>query len=92
MCQALFNVSAIQIIEPSSDHTFRLKLDVLTKILNADNIRDRHVVVVSIAGALRQGKSFLLNFFLQYLDARVSSTKMNVQCLIFVQLHFSIYH
>lgn len=45
---------AIQIVEPTSDHTFKLKIDILKKILNADDIRDRHVVVVSVAGALRQ--------------------------------------
>lgn len=63
---------ALQIVEPNDDHSFVLKIDALETILNAENIRDRYVVVVSIAGALRQGKSFLLNFFLQYLNARVS--------------------
>lgn len=63
---------AIQIIEPTDDHSFVLKIEALEPILNAKHIRDRQVVVVSVAGALRQGKSFLLNFYLQYLNAQVS--------------------
>lgn len=63
---------AIQIVQPTNDHAFELKIDVLEKILNADGISDRNVVVISVVGALRQGKSFLLNFYLQYLNARVS--------------------
>lgn len=76
MSQVTPKVSAIQIVQPKSDHTFELKIDVLEKILSADDIRDRNVVVVSIAGALRQGKSFLLNFFLQYLYAQVSKNEI----------------
>lgn len=63
---------AIQIVEPTDDHSFVLKIEALEKILNAESIRDRNVVIVSVAGALRQGKSFLLNFYLQYLNAQVS--------------------
>lgn len=69
------NPRAIQIIEPTDDHRFVLKIGALETILNAEGIRDRYVVVVSIAGALCQGKSFLLNFFLQYLNAQVSQHK-----------------
>ncbi|XP_055307426.1 atlastin-like [Sitodiplosis mosellana] len=64
------NARALQIVEPTDDHSFVLKIDALETILNAESIRDRHVVVVSVAGALRQGKSFLLNFYLQYLNAQ----------------------
>lgn len=68
------NARAIQIVEPTDDHSFVLKIDALETILNEKSIRDRHVVVVSVAGALRQGKSFLLNFYLQYLYAQVNLT------------------
>lgn len=61
---------AIQIVAPVN-HTFQLKSDELKSIFEQDDIKDRHVVVVSIAGKLRQGKSFLLNFFLKYLYAQV---------------------
>lgn len=70
------NARALQVVEPTDDHSFVLKIDELETILNAPNIRDRHVVVVSVAGALRQGKSFLLNFYLQYLDAQVRIGKI----------------
>ncbi|XP_031634116.1 atlastin-like [Contarinia nasturtii] len=59
----------IQIIRPVN-HTLQLQLEDLKPILEADDIKDRHVVVVSIAGAYRKGKSFLLNFFIRYLDAQ----------------------
>lgn len=62
---------AIQIVQPTEDHLFEGKISELEKILNSEDIRDRYVVVISIAGALRQGKSFLLNFYLQYLNAQV---------------------
>lgn len=62
---------AIQIITPVN-HTFHLELDDLKGILEADAIKDRHVVVLSIAGSFRKGKSFLLNFFIRYLDAQVT--------------------
>lgn len=62
----------IQIVTPVNN-TFQLELNELKHILEADEIKDRHVVVVSIAGAFRKGKSFLLNFFLKYLYAQVRS-------------------
>lgn len=63
--------SAVCIIEPE-DHKFILKLDVLKQILDVDALKDHYVSVVSIAGASRQGKSFLMNFFLKYLYAQVN--------------------
>lgn len=62
---------AIQIISPTNNHSFELQLDELNKLLQVDDIKDRHVVIVSIAGAFRQGKSFLLNIFIKYLHAQV---------------------
>lgn len=61
---------AIRIVTPVN-HTFHLELSELKPILENGHIKDRHVVVVSIAGAFRQGKSFLLNFFVKYLQAQV---------------------
>lgn len=66
------NAEAIQIIKPV-EHLFQLvAVDTLDKILEADDIKDRYIVVISIAGAYRKGKSFLLNFILKYLNAQVS--------------------
>lgn len=67
--------SPVQIISVS-DHKSQLQLGPLNEILGADDIKDHDVVLVAIAGALRQGKSFLLNFFLKYLYAQVSWEKL----------------
>lgn len=60
---------AIQILK-IKNHTNIYDLNELKNILEADDIKDRKVVIVAIAGALRKGKSFLLNFFLRYLYAQ----------------------
>uniref|UniRef100_A0A1B0D1J0 Uncharacterized protein n=1 Tax=Phlebotomus papatasi TaxID=29031 RepID=A0A1B0D1J0_PHLPP len=57
----------IQVITTGEDHTFLLEEDALTDILLQEDIKDRFVVVVSVAGAFRKGKSFLLDFFLRYM-------------------------
>jgi len=62
---------AIQIVLANDDHTFELDEAALEDILMQDNIKDRQVVVVSVAGAFRKGKSFLLDFFLRYMNSQV---------------------
>ncbi|XP_010744881.2 atlastin-3 [Larimichthys crocea] len=49
------------------DHSFALDTEALAKILLAPKVRDKHVVVLSVAGAFRKGKSFLLDFMLRYM-------------------------
>ncbi|XP_051936593.1 atlastin-2 isoform X2 [Hippocampus zosterae] len=46
---------------------FELDADALEKILLREGVRDLDVVVVSVAGAFRKGKSFLLDFMLRYM-------------------------
>lgn len=60
----------IQIVS-KSNQGFQLDSDALKKILESDPIKDRFVVVVSIAGAYRKGKSFLMNIEIKYLIAQV---------------------
>lgn len=62
----------LQIITTTEDHKFELDEELLTQVLNRDEVKDRFVVVVSVAGAFRKGKSFLLDFFLRYMHSRVS--------------------
>lgn len=64
---------AVQIVVANSDHTFSLDEEALTKVLLRDEIKDRYVVVVSVAGAFRHGKSFLLDFFLRYMNSKVTT-------------------
>ena len=62
----------ICILEALDDHTFELNVEALESILLKPSISNKKVVVVSVAGAFRKGKSFLLDFFLRYLQNNVS--------------------
>ncbi|XP_045537707.1 atlastin isoform X1 [Papilio machaon] len=57
----------VQIVDTGPDHTFVLNEEALAELLLQDDIRDRAVVVLSVAGAFRKGKSFILNCFLRYM-------------------------
>ncbi|XP_056251307.1 atlastin-2-like isoform X2 [Seriola aureovittata] len=58
----------IQIVLANEDeHSFELDAAALEKILLQDHVKDLNVVVVSVAGAFRKGKSFLLDFMLRYM-------------------------
>ncbi|XP_062912415.1 atlastin-2 isoform X2 [Mobula hypostoma] len=58
----------IQIVVAHEDnHHFDLDEASLERILLQEHIRDLNVVVVSVAGAFRKGKSFLLDFMLRYM-------------------------
>jgi len=60
----------IQIVRTNDDHTFALDDTALTEILLKNDVKDRSIVIVSVAGAFRKGKSFILDFFLRYLYAK----------------------
>ncbi|XP_011496218.1 PREDICTED: atlastin isoform X2 [Ceratosolen solmsi marchali] len=60
----------VQVVLTHPDHTFELDEEALTEILLQDDVKDRSVVVVSVAGAFRKGKSFLLDFFLRFMNSR----------------------
>uniref|UniRef100_A0A8C8YLA3 Atlastin GTPase 3 n=1 Tax=Prolemur simus TaxID=1328070 RepID=A0A8C8YLA3_PROSS len=58
----------VQVVLVHKDqHSFELEEKALASILLQDHIRDLDVVVVSVAGAFRKGKSFILDFMLRYL-------------------------
>ncbi|KAJ8723619.1 hypothetical protein PYW07_007599 [Mythimna separata] len=66
--ESLSSGQGIQVVRPSEEHTFLLDEEALQRLLLREDVRDRPVVLVSVAGAYRKGKSFLLDFFLRYLD------------------------
>lgn len=58
----------VQIVSVSKkDHSFTLDTEALERVLLAPKVRDKHVVVLSVAGAFRKGKSFILDFMLRYM-------------------------
>uniref|UniRef100_A0A5F8HDX4 GB1/RHD3-type G domain-containing protein n=1 Tax=Monodelphis domestica TaxID=13616 RepID=A0A5F8HDX4_MONDO len=60
--------SPVQIVLVHKDqHSFELDEASLSRVLLQDHVRDLDVVVVSVAGAFRKGKSFLLDFMLRFL-------------------------
>uniref|UniRef100_A0A1I8H0U9 GB1/RHD3-type G domain-containing protein n=1 Tax=Macrostomum lignano TaxID=282301 RepID=A0A1I8H0U9_9PLAT len=48
---------------------FEFNADIFKQMRNAQKLATCKVVLISVAGAFRKGKSFLLNFFLRYLRA-----------------------
>ncbi|MED6255091.1 Alkyltransferase-like protein 1 [Ataeniobius toweri] len=57
----------IQVLLVKDDHTFELDEAALSRILLSEEVRDREVVAISVAGAFRKGKSFLMDFMLRYM-------------------------
>ncbi|XP_015776547.1 PREDICTED: atlastin-1-like [Acropora digitifera] len=64
----LLGARPISVVVATQNHTFELDEKALGEILLDESVRDKKVAVVSVAGAFRKGKSFLLDFFLRYLD------------------------
>ncbi|XP_018518679.1 atlastin-2 isoform X2 [Lates calcarifer] len=58
----------VQIVTADEEeHSFALQEEALERLLLQEEVQDLHVVVVSVAGAFRKGKSFLLDFMLRYM-------------------------
>lgn len=68
---------ARKIVDLSGDTKITTNVDVLSEIFNHPDLKDKQVCVVSITGTFRQGKSFLLNFLLRYLNLKVSTETKN---------------
>lgn len=63
----------VQVLLVKDDHTFELDEAALSRLLLAEEVREREVVAVSVAGAFRKGKSFLMDFMLRYMYKQVSA-------------------
>ena len=70
----------IQIVKVAEKHSFELIEENLQSVLNRPDVRQKKVVVVSVAGAFRKGKSFLLNFFIRYLNYVIGSEVWQPYC------------
>ena len=55
----------------SKDGNFELDEAALRDILLRPDVKDKEVALISITGAFRQGKSFLLDFILRYFNSQV---------------------
>ncbi|KAK2819711.1 hypothetical protein Q7C36_021357 [Tachysurus vachellii] len=62
------------VVADEDDHQFSLDDQALERILLQEHVRDLNVVVVSVAGAFRKGKSFLLDFMLRYMYDQKSAS------------------
>lgn len=66
------------------NHSFALDTEALAKVLLAPRVRDKNVVVLSVAGAFRKGKSFLLDFMLRYMYRKVNHmSKVLKTCVLY---------
>ncbi|VDO08790.1 unnamed protein product [Haemonchus placei] len=66
-------VRIVEVVE-DVDHSFELNVAALESILLDPKVADKKVAVIGVAGAYRMGKSFLLNFFLRYLQWRADGS------------------
>lgn len=64
---------AVKIAEFDEDHKLTLYENNLKSIVYHPKARNNPVCVISIAGAFRKGKSFLLNFFIRFFKNEVQN-------------------
>ncbi|KAF3831162.1 hypothetical protein GH733_002400, partial [Mirounga leonina] len=69
----------VQVLIVKDDHSFELDETALNRILLSEAVRDKEVVAVSVAGAFRKGKSFLMDFMLRFMYNQVYNLSQNVQ-------------
>ncbi|KAI4832784.1 hypothetical protein KUCAC02_015732 [Chaenocephalus aceratus] len=61
------------VVADEEEHSFLLREEALERLLLKEEVQDLNVVVVSVAGAFRKGKSFLLDFMLRYMYTQSES-------------------
>ena len=59
------------VVADEEEHSFSLQEEALERLLLQEEVQDLNVVVVSVAGAFRKGKSFLLDFMLRFMYKQV---------------------
>ena len=61
----------MHVVLPTPADQFDLDVIALQQVLLDPRVRDRQVVVLSIAGVQRLGKSLILNYLMRYLNSEV---------------------
>lgn len=61
----------LKVFEFSDSERDNLSFDELEKFFNNPKIKQRKIVILSVVGAFRRGKSFFLDYCLRYLYANV---------------------
>uniref|UniRef100_UPI00398E65FB atlastin-2-like isoform X2 n=1 Tax=Pristiophorus japonicus TaxID=55135 RepID=UPI00398E65FB len=74
-CQRAQSLQIIHVRK--DDHSFSLDEKALESILLAEPVRDLNVMVLSVAGAFRKGKSFLLDFLLRFMYKQKTGSTVN---------------
>ncbi|CAK8679212.1 unnamed protein product [Clavelina lepadiformis] len=62
---------ALQILLPKEKGGYDLNKEALDKIFHHPDVKENPVMVVSVTGPMRSGKSFLLNLLIHYLSSEV---------------------
>lgn len=68
---SLLTAEQVVQIDDEEKNTFSLNTTRFEDILSRPDVKDRSLVIISIAGPVRKGKSFMMNFFLRYMKAKV---------------------
>ena len=63
---------SVNVLKFSTDNKVLIEKPELDKMFLDDEVRTRKIVIVSIIGAFRKGKSFFLDYCLRYMYANVS--------------------
>lgn len=64
----------LNIMSINNNETIQVDYDSVDRIFLHPDVADRKVVVISIVGALRKGKSFFLDYCLRFMYGNVSNT------------------
>jgi hypothetical protein len=69
-------IQAQELVRFDADGRAELQENTLRAVLESDEARNRPVAIISVSGAYRRGKSFLLNFMRRYLEAKVLNVEI----------------
>lgn len=77
MACRLGNPKAVPLFTSLPNSSLELDMEALDRVLRADHVKNKPVVVISVVGPFRKGKSFLLNFFIRYFASQCRSNWLN---------------